>query len=52
MIAASMVRAAWGQNTLLFLKQWRGIVTRHRRNSSSFLAAAQARCLALWRKIL
>ena len=39
------------ENTFLLLKQWRGIATRYLKNSSSFLAAVQIRCLALWRKI-
>jgi transposase len=40
-----------GENTFLLLKQWRGIATRYLKNSSSFLAAVQIRCLALWLKI-
>jgi len=39
------------ENTFLLLKQWRGIATRYLKNSSSFLAAVQIRCLALWLKI-
>ena len=40
-----------GENTFLLLKQWRGIATRYLKNSSSFRAAVQIRCLALWLKI-
>jgi transposase len=30
------------------IKPWRGIATRYAKNLSSFLAAAQIRCLDLW----
>jgi transposase len=40
------------ENALLYLKQWRGIATRYAKNSASFLAAVQIRCIALWAKIL
>ena len=40
------------ENAFLTLKRWRGIATRYAKNSSSFLAAVQIRCIALWAKIL
>ncbi|PPE03111.1 Transposase DDE domain protein [Holospora curviuscula] len=40
------------ENAFLHLKRWRGIATRYAKNSSSFLAAAQIRSLALWLLIL
>ena len=36
------------ENTFLHLKRWRGIATRYAKNSLSFLAAVQIRCLSLW----
>jgi transposase len=36
------------ENTFLHLKRWRGIATRYAKNSASFLAAIQIRCIALW----
>ena len=36
------------ENACLKLKQWRGIATRYAKNTSSFLAAIQIRCLMLW----
>lgn len=39
------------ENTFLMLKRWRGIATRYAKNSTSFLAAVQIRCLAIWLKI-
>ncbi|WP_139838901.1 IS5 family transposase [Xenorhabdus vietnamensis] len=39
------------ENAFLHLKRWRGIATRYAKNSQSFLAAVQIRCLALWLKI-
>jgi transposase len=39
------------ENAFLPIKQWRGIATRYAKNLSSFLAAAQIRCLALWLRI-
>jgi transposase len=36
------------ENAFLHLKRWRGIATRYAKNTSSFLAATQIRCLALW----
>jgi len=40
------------ENAFLHLKRWRGIATRYAKNSASFLAAVQIRCLALWTTIL
>jgi transposase len=39
------------ENTFLHLKRWRGIATRYAKNSASFLAAIQIRCIALWANI-
>jgi transposase len=39
------------ENAFLHLKRWRGIATRYAKNASSFLAAVQIRCLALWSSI-
>lgn len=39
------------ENAFLHIKQWRGIATRYAKNLSSFLAAVQIRCLALWLRI-
>ena len=40
------------KNAVLHLKRWRGIATRYAKNTASFLAAVQIRCIALWAKIL
>ncbi len=40
------------ENAFLHLKRWRGIATRYAKNSGSFLAGVQIRCLALWLSIL
>lgn len=40
------------ENAFLHLKRWRGIATRYAKNTASFLAAAQIRCIALWVAIL
>jgi transposase len=40
------------ENAFLHLKRWRGIATRYAKNSASFLAAIQIRCIALWAQIL
>lgn len=40
------------ENAFLWLKRWRGIATRYAKNASSFIAAVQIRCLAIWAKIL
>ena len=39
------------ENAFLHLKRWRGIATRYAKNTSSFLAAVQIRCIALWAAI-
>ena len=39
------------ENAFLHLKRWRGIATRYAKNTSSFLAAIQIRCIALWANI-
>jgi transposase len=36
------------ENAFLHLKRWRGVATRYAKNSASFLAAVQIRCLVLW----
>ena len=36
------------ENAFLHLKRWWGIATRYAKNSASFLAAIQIRCIALW----
>ena len=36
------------ENAFLHLKRWLGIATRYAKNLSSFIAAVQIRCLALW----
>ncbi len=40
------------ENAFLHLKRWRGIATRYCKNTSSFFAAVQIRCIALWAEIL
>ena len=40
------------ENVFLWLKRWRGIATRYAKNTASFLAAVQIRCLAIWSQIL
>ena len=40
------------ENAFLHLKRWRGVATRYAKNSASFLAAVQIRCLELWMGIL
>ena len=39
------------ENAFLHLKRWRGIATRYAKNTASFLASVQIRCLALWANI-
>ncbi|CAO5682776.1 MAG: IS5 family transposase ISMasp6 [Holosporales bacterium] len=39
------------ENAFLHLKRWRGIATRYAKNTSSFLASVQIRCLFLWLNI-
>lgn len=36
------------ENAFMYLKKWRGIATRYAKNTASFLAAVQIRCIALW----
>jgi len=36
------------EQAFLHLKRWRGIATRYAKNSASFLAAIQIRCISLW----
>ena len=38
----------WIENAFLILKRWRGIATRYAKNTASFLAAVQIRCIAAW----
>lgn len=40
------------ENAFLKLKQWRGIATRYAKNTASFVAVVQIRCVALWAAIL
>ena len=40
------------ENAFLKLKQWRGIATRYAKNTASFLAAVQTRCIILWANVL
>lgn len=39
------------ENAFLHLKRWRGIATRYAKNTSSYLAAVQIRCMILWASI-
>lgn len=39
------------ENAFMHLKKWRGIATRYAKNTASFLAAVQIRCIALWAEI-
>ena len=40
------------ENAFLHLKRWRGIATRYAKCTSSFVAAVQIRCIALWTNVL
>ena len=40
------------ENAFLQLKRWRGIATRYAKNTASFLAAVQIRCIAIWPAVL
>jgi Transposase and inactivated derivatives len=40
------------ENAFLHLKRWRGIATRYAKALTSFAAAVQIRCIALWFKAL
>ncbi|MGJ4851167.1 transposase, partial [Bacillota bacterium Meth-B3] len=39
------------ENAFLHLKRWRGVATRYAKNSASFVAAIQIRCIAVWSAI-
>jgi transposase len=39
------------ENAFLHLKRWRGISTRYAKNTESFLATVQIRCITLWANI-
>ena len=39
------------ENAFLHLKRWRGIATRYAKNTASFVAAVQIRCIRLWADI-
>jgi transposase len=40
------------ENAFLHIKRWRGIATRYAKNTASFLAAVQIKCIELWGKII
>jgi transposase len=40
------------ENAFLLLKRWRGIATRYAKNTASFIAAVQIRCIFIWAAIL
>lgn len=40
------------ENAFLWLKRWRGIATRYAKNTASFLAAVQIRCISIWLSVL
>ena len=40
------------ENAFLYLKRWRGIATRYAKNTASFLAAIQIRCIHLWGNLI
>lgn len=40
------------ENAFLMLKRWRGIATRYAKNTASFVAAVQIRCIAIWANVL
>jgi transposase len=40
------------ENAFLALKRWRGIATRYAKNTASFVAAVQIRCIAIWASVL
>jgi len=40
------------ENAFLHLKRWRGIATRYAKYTTSFVAAVQIRCIALWLRVL
>ena len=36
------------ENAFMILKRWRGVAIRYAKNTASFLAAVQIRCIAAW----
>ena len=40
------------ENAFLHLKRWRGIATRYAKTTTSFLAAVQIHCIAIWCAVL
>ena len=40
------------ENAFLVLKQWRGVATGYAKNTASFLAAVQIRCIDMWLNVL
>jgi transposase len=40
------------ENAFMYLKRWRGVATRYAKNTDSFVAAVQIRCIALWASLL
>lgn len=40
------------ENAFLHLKRWRGVATRYAKNTASFVAAVQIRCIAIWAAVL
>lgn len=40
------------ENAFLHMKEWRGIASRFAKNTTSYLAAVQIRCLMMWLKII
>ena len=40
------------ENAFLHLKRWRGIATRYAKNTASFIASIQIRCIVLWANLL
>jgi transposase len=40
------------ENAFLNLKRWRGIATKKKKSTASFVAAVQIRCIDIWAKIL
>lgn len=40
------------ENAFLHLKRWRGLATRYAKNTTSFIAAVQIRCIQLWGNLI
>ena len=40
------------ENAFLHLKRWRGVATRYAKTTTSFLAAVQIHCIAIWCAVL